>query len=93
MIFTLLISFAGLFLNIVFSPLPLITQLPFGMDSAIVFFVGIVKGFCYVMPPFAPVLQALILYFTFRFALLSLQFVTYIINIIRGAGAHLPSLR
>jgi len=50
MIFTTLLALFSAIINVIFSFLPTVTALPFGIDTQLQYFVGFIHGFLTVMP-------------------------------------------
>lgn len=75
----------------IFSFVPQVTSLPFGMDTAIQTFVGDVNGLLIVMPWFKIVWQLALFAILIKGVLLLLHFIVFVINIVRGSGSQLPT--
>jgi len=94
MITNAIISIVVSVVNVAFSWLPKINALPtilnVNMDNAFSSIMGTLHGILYAMWPFQIVFYCLLWYYGIKFSILGIKFVTYIINIIRGSGAHAP---
>lgn len=64
-----------------------ITALPFGLDNAMVTFVGTVKGFLDIMPWFVVPWYLMLFALSISVGMFVWGWVKYIINVIRGSGA------
>lgn len=53
-----------------FSLFPVVTELPFGIDSYVVYAVGLFKGFMAIFPPFGSIFVAFTAYLGFRLVMM-----------------------
>lgn len=70
MIINLLFSVLNAIGNVIFGWMPVVTTLPFGVDSAMVTVVGYAKTVMELIPPIQVVFNFFMLYLGFRFGLL-----------------------
>lgn len=78
MIWYYLLIFFGNMLNLMFSFLPRVDELPFGMDGYLEQAVSTFKAFAEIFPPFEVVLQAFLFYLSFKIMMLTLRLLRII---------------
>lgn len=79
LILTLIIGVVGIVLNV----FPTVTELPFGVDSVMVTFVGTIKALLLIFPPLQAPWNVIITGLTIEFLLFSWTWIRWILERIR----------
>lgn len=74
MILFLLIQALVYVVGLFFAPFPVVTELPWGVDSFFASGIGYFRHMMEFFPPFSTVLDAFLLYIGFRLAIIILRF-------------------
>jgi len=88
MIITLLLNVVVYIVNVAFSWLPTVSNLPvisgFDMDNAMMVVSGFLHGAIEALPPMAIVITCLMWYYGIKMTLLTWNFIQWVIKLIRG---------
>lgn len=84
MIVTAILNLIVQIITMFLSPLPTVTELPFDMDFAAVFFVSTVKGLVNLLPWFGIVWTLLLWALYIKFILYAWHWARWLIELVRG---------
>lgn len=84
MLITLALSFIFTVLNVATFFLPVVTELPWGMDAALALMVGSIHGLIEIMPWMGIVWSLALTALLIKFLLFSWHWVKWFIELIRG---------
>jgi len=88
MIFTLLLIWIVSLISLIFDiiHLPIVTELPFGGDQAIAYFVGTIHGIATIMPWMTYPMILILAGLGIKFLLFTWYWAKWLIQLVRGSG-------